>query len=58
LVTDHPQGTKLFGWMQGANEFYDENGGFVMTADVWWFMNHYETYCRENELPINPQLYI
>ena len=58
LVTDHPEGTKLFGWMQGANEFYDENGDFVMTADVWWFMNHYETHCRENGLPINPQLYL
>lgn len=58
LVTEHPEGTKLFGWMQGANEFYDENGNFVMTADVWWFMDHYESYCREHGIPINPQLYI
>jgi hypothetical protein len=49
---------KLFGWMQGANEFYDENGQFVMTADVWWFMDHYESYCKANGIPINPQLYI
>lgn len=58
LVTEHPEGTKLFGWMQGANEFYDENGEFVMTADVWWFMDHYESYCKENNIPINPELYI
>ncbi|MCK2041628.1 2,4'-dihydroxyacetophenone dioxygenase family protein [Chromohalobacter sp. TMW 2.2308] len=58
LVTEHPQGTKLFGWMQGAIDFYDENAQFVQTADVWWFINHYETYCRENDIPINPQLYI
>lgn len=58
LVTDHPQGVKLFGWMQGPIEFYDENAEFVFTADVWWFIDHYETYCRENNLPINPKLYL
>ena len=44
--------------MQGAIEFYDENANFVETTDVWWFMNHYESYCKANGLPINPQLYI
>jgi hypothetical protein len=28
------------------------------TLDVWWFMNHYETYCREHGIPINKQLYL
>jgi hypothetical protein len=58
LVTDHPDGVKLFGWMQGPIEFYDDQGAFVETADVWWFMNHYETYCRENGIAINPKLYL
>ena len=58
LVTDEPGGMKAFFWMQGANEFYDDQGNFVETLDVWWFMNHYETYCRENNLPINRQLYL
>jgi 2,4'-dihydroxyacetophenone dioxygenase len=58
LVTEHPQGCKLFGWMQGAIEFYDDKANFVFTADVWWFMNHYETYCRDNGLSINEELYI
>jgi 2,4'-dihydroxyacetophenone dioxygenase len=58
LVTDHPDGCKLFGWMQGPNEFYDSDGNMVMTADVWWFMDHYESYCRANDIPINPQLYL
>jgi hypothetical protein len=58
LVTEHPDGVKLFGWMQGAIEFYDEHANFVETTDVWWFMNHYETYCRAHGIPINPQLYI
>ena len=58
LVTEHPEGVKLFGWMQGPIDFFDENGKFVDTSDVWWFINHYETYCRENNIPINPKLYL
>ncbi|MEO7247204.1 MAG: 2,4'-dihydroxyacetophenone dioxygenase family protein [Novosphingobium sp.] len=58
LVTDHPEGVKLFGWMQGPIEFYDENAQFVETTDVWWFMNHYESHCREHGIPINPKLYL
>lgn len=58
LVTDHPQGVKLFGWLQGPIEFYDDRGTFAQTLDVWWFMNHYESYCREHDLPINNQLYL
>lgn len=58
LVTENPGGAKLFGWMQGAIEFYDENAQFVETADVWWFIDHYESYCREHGLEINKQLYI
>ena len=58
LVTDHPDGVKLFGWLQGPIEFYDEQGTFAQKLDVWWFMNHYESYCREHDLPINKQLYI
>ncbi|MEI9852127.1 MAG: 2,4'-dihydroxyacetophenone dioxygenase family protein [Sphingomonas sp.] len=58
LVTDNPEGMKALFWMQGANEFYDENGVLVETLDVWWFMNHYESYCKENSLPINKQLYL
>jgi 2,4'-dihydroxyacetophenone dioxygenase len=58
LVSDHPEGCKLFGWLHGATEFYDEQGKFIETLDVWWFINHYETYCRENGIAINPQLYL
>ena len=58
LVTEHPEGVKLFGWMQGAIEFYDEHANFVETTDVWWFINHYENGCRELGVPINKQLYL
>jgi 2,4'-dihydroxyacetophenone dioxygenase len=58
LVSDDPNGVRLFGWLQGPIEFYDDKGNFVETTDVWWFINHYETYCREHGIPINKQLYI
>ena len=58
LVSDHPQGVKLFGWLEGSTDFFDENGGFIETLDIWWYINHYESYCREHGLPINQQLYL
>jgi hypothetical protein len=58
LVTDDPNGVKLFGWLQGPLEWYDDKGNFVETSDVWWFMNHYESYCREHNIPLNKQLYL
>jgi len=58
LVTEHPDGVKLFGWMQGPIDFFDADGKFVDTTDVFWFMNHYETHCREHGIPINPKLYL
>ena len=57
LVTDDPNGVKLFAWLQGPIEFYDDKGEFVETLDVFWVINHYETYCREHGIPINKQLY-
>ncbi|MBL8552440.1 MAG: 2,4'-dihydroxyacetophenone dioxygenase family protein [Hyphomonadaceae bacterium] len=58
LVTDHPNGVKLFGWLHGPIEFYDDKGGFIETLDVWWFINHYETFCKEHGIPLNPELYL
>lgn len=58
LVSDHPQGAKLFGVLEGPIDFFDEQGRFMETLDVWWYINHYETYCREHGLPINEELYV
>src|SRR5438270_12365 len=33
LVTDDPNGVKLFGWLQGPIEWYDEHGNFVGRLD-------------------------
>jgi len=58
LVTDEPNGMKALFWMQGANEFFDAEGNHVETLDVFWFINHYQTYCEEHGLKINPELFI
>ena len=58
LVSDNPTGVKLFAWLQGPIEFYDDRGNFVETIDVFWSINHYESYCREHGIPINQQLYL
>jgi 2,4'-dihydroxyacetophenone dioxygenase len=28
------------------------------TVDVFWFINHYETYCQEQGIPIDQRLYL
>ena len=58
LVSDDPNGVKLFAWLEGPIEFYDEHANFVETVDVFWSINHYESYCREHGIPINQQLYL
>jgi len=37
--------------------YYDQ-ANYVDTADVWWFIHHYESHCREHGIPINPKLYL
>lgn len=58
LVSDHPQGVKLFGWLQGPIEFYDEHANLIETVDVWWYIHHYESYCRAHGIPINEEMFI
>lgn len=56
LVSD--EGMKAIFWLSGALEFYDMDGQWTETLDVFWFIKHYVGYCEANGLPINPQLFI
>jgi 2,4'-dihydroxyacetophenone dioxygenase len=56
LVSD--QGMKTVFWLNGSLEFVDEKGGLLETLDVFWFMDHYLSYCRENRIPINNKLFV
>ena len=56
LVPD--EGMKTVFWLNGSLEFFDENDGLLETLDVFWFMDHYLSYCRENGIPINKKLFV
>lgn len=52
------KGMKTFFWLNGPLEFLDENDRVMETVDVFWYIDHYESYCREKGLPINERLYL
>jgi 2,4'-dihydroxyacetophenone dioxygenase len=58
LVSKHPEGMKAIFWLQGALEFYDQDGKWTETLDVFWFIRHYVEYCEANGLPVNEALFI
>lgn len=58
LVSDNPTGMKTFFWLNGAIEFFDERDNLLETLDVFWFINHYVSYCEEHGLKINQKLFV
>ena len=51
-------GMKTFFWLNGPLEFLDDQDRVTEVIDVFWFIDHYERYCEENQLTINPRLYL
>jgi 2,4'-dihydroxyacetophenone dioxygenase len=58
LVSDDPNGMKTMFWLNGSLEFYDDNDKLTETLDVFWFINHYVSYCREHGIKLNPKLWV
>jgi quercetin dioxygenase-like cupin family protein len=58
LVSDDPNGMKTFFWLNASLEFYDDNDVLTETLDVFWFINHYVSYCREHGLKLNEKLWV
>lgn len=58
LVSDDPNGMKTMFFLTGPLEFVDENDNVLETLDVFWFIDHYVTYCREKGLKLNEKLWI
>jgi hypothetical protein len=56
LVSD--QGMKTVFWLNGSLEFFDENDGLLETLDVFWFVDHYVSHCREHGIEINKKLFV
>ena len=56
LVSD--EGMKTIFWLNGSLEFFDEQDHLLETLDVFWFIDHYLSYCRENRIEINKKLFV
>lgn len=56
LVSDN--GALIFFHVHGVLEFLDNEGNTTLVMDTFWFINHYETYCQENNIPINKELFL
>ena len=57
LVSEDPNGKKTVFWLNGPVEFLDEHDQVLETFDVFWFIDHYVSYCRQNNLKLNDQLW-
>ncbi len=58
LVSNDPNGMKTIFFLNGSLEFYDDNDALLETLDVFWFIDHYLSYCRAKGLKINEKLWI
>jgi 2,4'-dihydroxyacetophenone dioxygenase len=58
LVSENPTGMKTFFYLNGAIEFFDERDNLLETLDVFWFIDHYVSYCKEQGLKINQKLFV
>jgi hypothetical protein len=56
LYSEH--GMKTFFWLNGPLEFLDEEDRVTQVLDVFWFIDHYESYCSENGINRNEGLYL
>ena len=58
LVCDDPNGMKTVFWLNGSLEFYDDDDNLTQTFDVFWYIDHYLSYCKEHGLPVNNALFV
>jgi 2,4'-dihydroxyacetophenone dioxygenase len=58
LVSDDPNGAKVMFWLSGMIEMFDDDYNVIERMDVFWFIDHYVSYCREHGLEINKKLWI
>ena len=45
-------------FLNGSLEFYDDKDNLTDTLDVFWFIHHYVSYCRQNGIRLNEKLWI
>lgn len=57
LLAD-PGGMTTFFTVSACLEFFDDQNNLTDTMDVFWYINHYVSYCKKNGLPINQDLFL
>jgi 2,4'-dihydroxyacetophenone dioxygenase len=45
-------------FLNGSLEFVDDNDNLLQTLDVFRFIDHYVSYCREHGLAVNKKLWV
>ncbi|MDQ0191513.1 hypothetical protein J2S03_003384 [Alicyclobacillus cycloheptanicus] len=45
-------------WLNGSLEFLDDREHITEIVDVFWFIDHYISYCREHGIPVNERLFL
>ena len=56
LVSD--EGMKAAFWLNSSLEFYDDQDKLLETLDVFWFMDHYLSFCREHHIKVNKKMFV
>ena len=49
---------KTIFWLNGSLEFFDDQDNLLETLDVFWFIDHYLSYCREHRIEVNKKLFV
>jgi hypothetical protein len=58
-VCENPTGMRTLFWMNGSLEFYsDDSDEIVDILDVFWFIQHYTSYCEANGIPIDESMFL
>ena len=58
LVSDDPNGMKTAFFLNRSLELVDDHDALLDTLDVFWFIDHYVSYCREPGLQVNKKLWV
>lgn len=56
LVTD--EGMETLFHLGTPIEFLDENDKIIQIVDVFWMIDHYQSYCEKHGLPINKAMFV
>ena len=56
LMTD--EGMETLFHLGTPVEFLDENDKLIQIVDVFWLIDHYQSYCEKHNLPINKAMFV